>query len=98
MTVLRTVLAVVGAAISAAVIILLSAMVATMLAVSTGAFVTVPGMVEATAGSGADLATTQLRSGAPIWLIGITIVLATAILLLQHRHDRNSRHTKPSGS
>lgn len=98
MTALKTVLAVVGAAISAALIILLSAMMATMLAVSTGGSVTVPGMVEATAGAGADLATTQLHPGAPIWLIGITLILATAILLLQRRHDRNSRHTKPSGS
>ncbi|QSB23417.1 hypothetical protein [Curtobacterium sp. 24E2] len=96
MTALKTGLAVVRAAISAAVVILLSAMVVTTLAVSTGGSVAVPGMVEATAGSGADLATTQLHPGAPIWLIGITLVLTTAILLLQRR--RNSQHAEPSGA
>lgn len=98
MTALKTVLAVGHAAISAAVLILLSAMVVTMLAVSTGGFVTVPGLLEATAGSGADLATTQLDPGAPIWFVGTTLVLATAILLRQRRHVRNSEHAEPSGA
>lgn len=98
MTALKILLAVATGVLAALVLIMTTALVATMLAVSNGGSVTVPGMISAIAGSGADIATVQLAPAAPLWFLGIAVVVAVVGLTLPDHRDRRRERETTAGS
>lgn len=95
MTALRITLTVFGSAIAAAFIIAVSAMAVTALAVATNSTAGVPGLVTATAGDGADLASTQFISpGSAIWFVTITAGFTAASLMAFRMHARRRFNTR----
>lgn len=88
MNAMKIILTALGAALAAAALVLVAAMVTTMLAVGTGTSSAVPGLVRATAGTGAELVTTQIEPGAWLWFGAAMLVVFASSLCVQFRRAR----------
>lgn len=86
MTALRTFAIALTSIILSAFALAATAVVSVMVAVASGEDVTVPGLVEVSAGSGSDLASASVGNGLLLWFVGVAVVVAvTGVLWFRRR-------------
>lgn len=90
MTILRICTTVLASITCAALVLAVVAVVSVATAASTGTDVVVPGLVDVTAGHGADLASASLGGGVLVWFTALTIVFSGAGLLWLRRGRRRA--------
>lgn len=95
MTPLRYSFVLVASMVGSAVTLAAVVIVATALAAITGVTMSAPGLVTATPGRGAELATASTGGATVVWFVAVTLALVGAeLLVLRRRRTRNERRTR----